>query len=480
MKSLFFVLLLCSVAVSPVLAAAPTVAWTQTYGGETNDFCYDLHQAYDFGYLLAGKSVHPQRGDLDFYAVRTNSDGSQRWERRIGGEFDEWCHSVEYIPHEGWALAGFTESFGSGIRAGYIVRLDTQGDTLWTRAYGNDLREEFRAITATSDGGFIAVGTTNSPSEGAYYETYVVRIDADGEPLWTNTFTQDSYASDVKQTSDGGFVLGCGGYNGVVVIKLNADGDLSYFRSFAGNYSQDIGGIDILPSGEFIFGGHAYNYGANPGGDMYCLKLNSTNGDTVWSRARGGTEPDYCYDVLYSVNDDTYVLAGLTTSYGYTQGVPYLLAYSNNGNVAWVGSYEFADPTECRALVQGSDLRYAMGCTQYGEDDYDMILMVLDPDPLTVGEQTDADLPAVFELSRAYPNPFNSSTRVSLSLPAAGTVKLTMYNVLGHAVSAVASGTYSAGRHHFTISADQLPSGVYYIQAATPFGTQTQRLHLLK
>ncbi len=477
-----FILLLCFTMVFPALAAQPTLGWSQTYGGETDDYCYDVHPAYDYGFMLAGKSINPDNGDLDFLLVRTNADGSQRWLKRYGGSLDEWCHTVEYIPESnGWICAGFTESYGPGTRAAYFVRIAANGDTLWTRTYGGAGRDVIKSIKQTADGGFVAVGSSNSFNDDGYDETYVVRLEADGDTLWTNTFFQADWGNDIVETSDGNFIIAGGGYQGIVSIKVNSSGYLQYAESFSGNYSQDAGGITILPSGDVFIGGYAANYGDNPG-SMYGLKLTETSGDSIWTRARGGAYNEVCYDALYSVNDDTYVLAGYTTSSGQTETdpTPYLLAFSSNGNVAWTGRYDTDNPTECRAVSRGPEYSYILGCTTYGDSDADMMLMYLEPDETGIENDVDGELPNAFDLSNAYPNPFNATTRLSLTLPQAGQVQVVAFNILGSEVASLADGHFEAGRHNLVLNANHLPSGIYYIQAKTSFGSMTRKVHLLK
>ena len=73
------------------------------------------------------------------------------------------------------------------------------------------------------------------------------------------------------------------------------------------------------------------------------------------------------------------------------------------------------------------------------------------------------DLPEQFHLSfEAIPNPFNAEAKLSVSLPYAGNVKLTVYDVYGRLVATVADSLLSDGRHDFMLNGGQLSSGVYF------------------
>lgn len=73
--------------------------------------------------------------------------------------------------------------------------------------------------------------------------------------------------------------------------------------------------------------------------------------------------------------------------------------------------------------------------------------------------------PVSFNLSEAYPNPFNPSTSLEVSLNVASNVSITAYNVMGQMVSVIHDGNMDAGSHAITWNASDLASGMYIIKA---------------
>lgn len=72
-------------------------------------------------------------------------------------------------------------------------------------------------------------------------------------------------------------------------------------------------------------------------------------------------------------------------------------------------------------------------------------------------------IPANFSLS-AYPNPFNSTTKLKFSLPNAAPVRLRVFDLLGREVLPAMEGErYDAGEHEMEIDASGLASGVYVV-----------------
>jgi len=99
---------------------------------------------------------------------------------------------------------------------------------------------------------------------------------------------------------------------------------------------------------------------------------------------------------------------------------------------------------------------------------------------VTDDEDVNAAEPAGLDLVRAYPNPFNPSTTLSLDLASTGEVELTVFNLGGQRVRTLVDGPMAAGRHELTFDATRLPSGLYLARLSTENGTQVARLVLSK
>jgi hypothetical protein len=88
-------------------------------------------------------------------------------------------------------------------------------------------------------------------------------------------------------------------------------------------------------------------------------------------------------------------------------------------------------------------------------------------------------------LLNAYPNPFNPSTLIQYTLPEAGNITISVFNVLGQQVRTLAEGTRSSGAHTITFNATGLPAGMYVVrlestgQSGKVF-TETKKVMLLK
>ena len=97
-----------------------------------------------------------------------------------------------------------------------------------------------------------------------------------------------------------------------------------------------------------------------------------------------------------------------------------------------------------------------------------------------VDDQSLSAIPTSYQLGQNYPNPFNPTTAISYQLPAASTVKLTVYNLLGVELATLVNGTQEAGTHIATWDATGMPSGIYFYKIDTGNFTRTMKMVLQK
>ena len=101
-------------------------------------------------------------------------------------------------------------------------------------------------------------------------------------------------------------------------------------------------------------------------------------------------------------------------------------------------------------------------------------------DVLQVAVEDRDGVPTGYVLSQNYPNPFNPSTRVAFEVPAAGPVRVAVYDVTGREIAVLFDGQASIGRHEVRFDAHGLSSGVYLIRMETPHGSLTRKSVLMK
>ncbi len=101
--------------------------------------------------------------------------------------------------------------------------------------------------------------------------------------------------------------------------------------------------------------------------------------------------------------------------------------------------------------------------------------------PTAVSVRNDAaPAPLQYTLEQNYPNPFNPTTGISFTLPAAGKIRLRVFDLLGKEIATLASGMYEAGEHRVTFDAKDLPGGIYVYRLEAGAYTATRKMTLIK
>ena len=95
-------------------------------------------------------------------------------------------------------------------------------------------------------------------------------------------------------------------------------------------------------------------------------------------------------------------------------------------------------------------------------------------------DEVPTSLPTTYNLSVAYPNPFNPVTTMEFTIPEAGNVSVLVYNLKGQVVSTLLSGLKSADSYSLVWNAANVPSGIYFVKAQADGYTATQKLMLVK
>lgn len=90
------------------------------------------------------------------------------------------------------------------------------------------------------------------------------------------------------------------------------------------------------------------------------------------------------------------------------------------------------------------------------------------------------EIPEAFELKQNYPNPFNPETIIEFSISKNTYSELKVFDVIGNEVAVLEKGELNAGHYSYKLSAEQLPSGVYFYTLKTADFTQTKKMLLLK
>lgn len=180
------------------------IQWTQRYGQYGNWGIRSLAEAPGGGYVMA---INLVGGAM---MLKVDPLGVPLWAKTYG-TYVRLTH-IELLPDSGYIASGLYDEGNSSMTDSYILRFDSQGDTLWTKRYNmSTMEENCFWIVPVPDGGFFMVGSSYIPS-AQVRQVLAMKTDQNGDSLWTKTFTGDpAYTREVgvccAMSFDTGYVI---------------------------------------------------------------------------------------------------------------------------------------------------------------------------------------------------------------------------------------------------------------------------------
>jgi len=413
------------------------VLWDSAYGGTLHDWGFSVQQTFDGGYVVAGVTWSRGSGLVDAYVLKTDSLGNTLWDTTYGGPSDDWANCVQQTMDGGFAIAGYTKSFGVGSADVYFVKTDSLGNVLWDTTYGGSSYDGGYCVQQTTDGGYIIVGITASFGVGQD-DVYLIKTDSLGDVVWDTTYGGSSYDGGycVQQTTDGGYIIvgetasfGVG-QDDVYLIRTDSLGSTLWDTTYGGGFDDRGFSVEETFDGGYIVGGSTNSFGAGLY-DVYLIKTDSL-GNLLWDVTYGGTSDDWS-NSMQPTSDGGYVVAGYTNSFGAGGGDVYLIKTDESGLVG---------------IQEKSEKLYVKGSRAV--------------------------------LSQNIPNPFHTRTVISYSLPATTKVTLEAYDVAGRLVETFVNETQGPGVYHVRWIMKDNRSGVYFYRLQGGEFTYTKKMVLLR
>jgi hypothetical protein len=392
-------------AVSPLFAQAD---WIRHYGGTQIDIFNAVCESADSHLVCAGSAQSFGTVGRDFWLVKLADNGDTLWSRIYGGDREDECFAVQRVSDGGFILAGRSTTVG-GSWNGYAVRVDSIGDTLWTRNFGGTRRDEFAAVCETTDGGFLFAGMY---SAGQFW---AVKVNANGDSLWSRTYggsgTDVCYAAAL--TADDGFYLAgstesYGNGHSVTpdywLLRINSAGDSIRSRTYGGTESDVCTGMTLFSTGGGALCGYTQSFGAGLA-DFWVVRF-AANGDSVTSRTFGGTRQDFGHAVWATADGGLLIAGNMDLGTGSAQ---YWMTRTD-ANLAqrWSRHYGGESTEDCRAVMESSRDRIVLVGGTYSvgagsEDGYvvsinpPVAILAVEPDTLNfgsvlVGRSSEAEL----------------------------------------------------------------------------------------
>jgi hypothetical protein len=218
------------------------------HGSSREDHLKTMAARSDGGFVLGGEyNWDRTQSTGDGWLVKVSSSGAYEGQASFGGGARDYVLALTPAGDEGFFFGGATLPSASADARAWICKTNAGADGLvWNKSYIYERTTAISGLTATSDGGCMCVGGTTrmeTPTMGAS-DAYILRVDANGERLWSNRSEidgPDSYYS-IAPAHDGGYV--CAGVRYDTgsgwLVKIDDNGNTEWEKTFAGGTLYSI------------------------------------------------------------------------------------------------------------------------------------------------------------------------------------------------------------------------------------------------
>jgi hypothetical protein len=326
------------------LDAVGNLVWQKTYERIPGDYIVtSVQPTPDGGYVVAGNTSPRGAENRDVWVAKLDANGGVVWQRSYGGANADWANAVQPTADGGYIVVGLTYSFNLMLPSGklWVLKLDAGGNVSWQRIVGAaNGSGEAHAVRPTVDGGFIVAGNTTAFGAGGS-DAWLLRLNANGDVVWQRTYggTNSDFFYAVQATAEGGFIAAGSTYSfgagegNAWVVKLDAVGNVIWQKmyGYGGTSHESINSLSSAPDGGYIVAGLTWR-GSTSGWDAWALKLDA-GGSVVWQKAYGGSEDDGANSVQPTL-DGGYFVAGNTNSFGARGRNAWALKLDADGDIA--------------------------------------------------------------------------------------------------------------------------------------------------
>jgi len=412
--------------------------WYKTFGGRDVEWGKSVKQTKDGGYIITGWTAsYATNGNYDLWIVKTDSDGNEEWNKVVKTYIASDGLDIEQTIDGGYVVVGEVAKAvnNQGIMDAWLLKIDSNGNTEWSKKFGGNQRDVFFEVELTSDNGYVCLGYTVSNSSDNKRDYWIVKTDSLGNMQWNENYDGiggDDWGRRIRQTDDDGYIF-TGASNDpndhfqIMLVKTNSSGEEEWRKNYGGQYSAQGRGLDITSDGNFILSGSIDHY-KNGNTNGWLLKVDN-NGDILWDKQFGTRSNIADLEYVQQCEDGGFICTGKSFSSS-TQSDYMLIKVNKFGTVS----------VEENQLI-------------FSED---------------------------FNLSQNYPNPFNPTTKINYIIPKSSHVSLAIYNSQGNKIEELVNKTQSEGSYEISWDASGIPSGVYFYKIITKDFTEMRKCLFIK
>ncbi len=368
MKSLNLIPIVLALSFAVQIADAKKVSkepsfeksWQEVYGGNDTDRAKGVVALENGDVAVVGSCKSFEAKQTDICVTRVNAKGKTLWRKMLGGKNQDIAAGISRAKDGSILVVGTSRSFSkTNDRDFYVAKISLDGKGIWQNTFGRERAEYGRAIAGTDDGGALVVGETESFGSG-YKDIFIVKIDKNGNMLSEQKIggEKDDLVRGMTRTRDGSLVLvgsreiDRAGDGDFFLLKMDQNGKKIWARTYGGEYEDLLNAVTPTMDGGVVATGYTRSYGSAQT-DLSVMKF-TADGKLMWHKIYGYKRYDFA-NAITMTRDGDFVIAGATDSMGKGVYDIYLIALHRDGELFWSGLYGDVNTDIAHGITRTSD-----------------------------------------------------------------------------------------------------------------------------
>lgn len=311
------------------------------YGGVDNDIANSIIETSDGCYVFTGETRSKISYQQVFFTVKLDIQGDTIW-TKAEEIINSKGHCIIETQDNSLIVSG--QQLVNNEVWPIIIKYDGDGNTLWVKNYSEYLQDGAYHIVETQNGDFVFNALSNGDGK-------LIGIDNTGNYLWEKSITSKSCYS-LNPTEDEGFILSGtidvdGPYTKTWLAKINSSLDYEWQKTLGGENTRSAS-FDITPTMDegYISCGSWFNGSVILYGHIYITKMDS-EGNLQWEKMISGiNSEDDLRGIAITEVEDGYVITGNYQEFTNYDDI-YIIKLNVDGDTEWskrVGG-EYSDKT---------------------------------------------------------------------------------------------------------------------------------------
>jgi Secretion system C-terminal sorting domain len=451
---------------------------------------FEIIETSGGGYLIA--ATYNGNGVTGIWVIKLTNLGDTIWTKQYDISINgEQAYSLKELINGGYILCGGFSDTITMTASAFLMKLDTQGDSLWMKKYETAGHDYANKVAQTPDGGFVLAGHQILAPSFSESDAWVLKTDSIGNLLWQKQLDEHGFPEYIEglvvnvdsTIVIGGTTLLSSSSSRAYVVKLTPSGDVIWKKEFGGPIATDIFNMDTTRDKGYIIAGNTIINGEQR---AYAAKLDSL-GNVTWENdfARGnGPSENYSFAAIHELSNGNFMAAG--ADYDYTQTQPgdaprvRLFEINSLGDSIWSKQYTHYGGTNDDYVFDmklTSDGGYIMcGYIINGSlpQKNDVLAIKVDSNgcadttcQISVGVATASNFK--LQTPKIYPNP--NSGKFTIEVADFKNVAIEIYNLTGQLVKQIALNSVQQ-----IINLSKQPNGLYLLKITNNGQISTHRI----